>query len=233
MKQCFHEDPNDRPPFNILRDSIAAIFDDMKQNVKVSIRNARSNTKEALNYIDIGMKERYLDMRRHNKNTNLRDCIRVNDAMSFPISSHALHPCDEEDMGRYLSLEFPDMHQDNLRSDRYKEFGSLALSPNSLHKNSTFSKSSSKYNPYLTYSGENVSKESIRLQNLQASQSCNPLYFMSKSQEFSAMHEDNLRSDWYNEFGLLALSPNSRQKNFSLSKRNSEYIPLQPRNLFG
>ena len=183
MKQCFHENPNDRPPFNILRDSIAAIFDDMKQNVKSSTRNVRSNTKEPMNYIDIGMKERYLDMRRHNRNTHLRECISVNNSISFTTSAHALNPCDEENMGRYLSLQFSNLPQENLRLDCHKEFGLFELSPNSRHKNSPISKRDCKYNPYLTYSGGNISKERIHLQNLKASQSCNPLYFMSKSKE--------------------------------------------------
>lgn len=69
MKQCFHEDPYQRPSFEKLKQSLTQICStldkDSPAQFRKDIRNESDNT---VVYADIRMRERYFKMKEKNKN---------------------------------------------------------------------------------------------------------------------------------------------------------------------
>ena len=69
MKQCFHEDPYQRPSFEKLKNSLTQICSALnKKSTSVENNTLGDETEKAVIYTDVKMKERYFKMKEKNKN---------------------------------------------------------------------------------------------------------------------------------------------------------------------
>ena len=184
MKECFHENPDDRPSFNVLRDSIAQICKDMRQhspNSSPKIETRKDTKDSIIAYVDMKMKKQYMHMREQNKNQHCMDPFGIN-LTHEKLKESKDGGCEVEDknMLQYLSLEdtTPTLYQEHSRTDSRKMFEKYPLSQSSHQRFIMFPNGREESTHYLTYHGSSISKECIPLQNVSGSQSCNPMYYL-------------------------------------------------------
>ena len=66
MKQCFIEEPKNRPPFSEIKLSVIHSYQEIIQTGD-AMENVEKELSEVVQYSDIKMERRYLDMREHNR----------------------------------------------------------------------------------------------------------------------------------------------------------------------
>ena len=107
IQSCFKEEPTDRPSFSDLKEKIS--------NSHAAIRRAESNNKapldiisdqEVVQYADVQMEERYLDMRKNNKSYQEYKNSGGNENKFVPLEAASLVASSTLDnIGSYLSLQ--------------------------------------------------------------------------------------------------------------------------------
>ena len=76
MKQCFHEDPYQRPSFEKLKNSLTQICSALsKKSSSLENNDLGDETEKAVIYTDVKMKERYFKMKEKNKNLKSKNHI--------------------------------------------------------------------------------------------------------------------------------------------------------------
>ena len=167
MKQCFHEDPYQRPSFEKLKNSLTQICSAFnKKSSSLENDDLGNETEKAVIYTDVKMKERYFKMKEKNKNLKSKNhmcsnsiryikpfalsCTYVNDSNSIdsPVGTN-------EDSGvcliRQSSYSEPDLNY-LMSNHKFKE---------NLKNNSKEIKQRSqnkKFDKYETYQYRNKTK---------------------------------------------------------------------------
>ena len=167
MKQCFHEDPYQRPSFEKLKNALTQICSTFNKKSSSLENNDLANENEkAVVYTDVKMKERYFKMKEKNKNLKSKNhkcsnsiryikpfalsCAYVNDSNSvdYPVAS-------TEDSGvclmRQSSYSEPDL---NYQKSNHK---SKEILMNSLKGRKQRSQNK-KFDKYETYHGRNKTR---------------------------------------------------------------------------
>ena len=102
IKQCFLEEPAARPSFSQIKETVALAYREIRRVPLATIHSVCSDKGECVEYADIQMEAKYLDMRKRNK-----DYHESTNLPKYDSSSHtaSLNRSEKRDMGRYISLE--------------------------------------------------------------------------------------------------------------------------------
>ena len=188
IEQCFLEDPNDRPTFGEIKETIVNASEDLKTVVLVAKDDYNGNEEKQVNedrvtyigvkiddVIDKEMEGKYFDMKERNKNRHNEKALspRVNEIikMSMPLLSAASGSAAE----RYISLEntsVPPPTEFSSNDERVEE--SMCSTIESINKYKQFSPGSTGEKRFFSYYGI----DNIEAQDFVTAQSCNPLYMI-------------------------------------------------------
>ena len=178
IKECFHENASQRPSFDALRESIAQLCSELREDPKSLSGNDSCASQETVTYTDFNMKERYLQMKKQNQNIHLLNHFDANENRLLSRKATSPNTSSKEHLSYYASLEntISVIPPENVSKSWDKQFGTMKSSPRTRNEQNYFPKTDNQYRYYVTYSGENISQQRIPLQSVSFSQSCNPLY---------------------------------------------------------
>ena len=176
LKKCFIEDPHQRPSFLLIRDTIAQIRIDLRNEMSRLKDDHQTCSKGTVIYSDVPMKKQYLAVKEYNQNSSNTNHFTKEENQPEIFNTSALCDMDKNYMGSYASLDspIPTHSQENTPVNWNDDFGCIQLTPESSLKRNMLSKRNENYRSYLTYSGERLLDGRIGLHK--PSQSCNPLY---------------------------------------------------------
>ena len=186
MKQCFHEDPHQRPKFDEVRASLTKTTSELRKAPIDPYEKVNANSNMPVLYSDLAMKEQYMLMRRQHKtlkslhysveedeerrrvqtmpfkksigdSTNCIDYLRRNEHLSYASLLNT------------TALPFDDSTDTNE--------GTSQESPDRTPKDQQgHIKHENKCRKYITYTFGDISKETIVQRPLLSSISFNPIY---------------------------------------------------------
>ena len=186
MKQCFHEDPHQRPKFDEVRTSLTKITSELRKAPTDPYEKNNANSNIQVLYSDLAMKEQYMLMRRQHKTLKSIHHSIVEDEERHKVQTMSF----EKSIGESTNCI------DHLRGTEHLSYASLlntTASPfnDSTSTNEGISQESPDLTPkdqqghikhenrcrkYMTYTFGYISKENIVKKPLLSSISLNPIY---------------------------------------------------------
>ena len=191
MKQCFHENPDQRPKFHELRTSLTQITSALLEAPTQASKSCNDNSNASILYSDFAMKEQYMLVRQKHKTLHSilhpveedEEDLRSQTMQckeSIGDSRNSTESITREEHLSYASLlnTAPIAFNDSINIYKGKDQESLELIPN-IRKNHIMRYiDENTYKKYMTYSFEHISKESCVQRPLLSSVSFNPIYLL-------------------------------------------------------
>ena len=188
VKQCFHEDPHQRPSFERLRTLMTQVCSSLNESSKVlNNHNSCSSIEEGIIYEDLKMKQRYFSLKNKNKNfkelnhltssidmSNDTNCV-FSSSRSDSKTSVNFSPKGDTDFSLY---ESNDQTKEGISSKQIK-LPDLRQKYDQLSKRLLRHRHENRENYYSTYPGKNIAKSYRSLSTVSSSKSSNQLYTFS------------------------------------------------------
>ena len=119
IKECFHENPHQRPSFVSLKDSIAHMCSSLRADNQILSENDSCDSQDTVIYTDFSMKEKYLHMKKQNQNAQLVNHFQANNNCWLSTNSSSSNNLAQDPLSCYASLEKEIFHNILFCCDKF------------------------------------------------------------------------------------------------------------------